>query len=223
VKRTPVVSTLAAAAIPSSKVGVARHARLSEGERALYFWILRGFARTGRPGSDEMRAAAAELGLEPGNALAALAREDLVHLDEAGEIAVAYPFSGRATAHRVRFSTGHETHAMCAIDALGIASMFEQPITVDSLDPLTGDEVRVRLGENGDADWSPQSAVVLAGAIEREGDSCLSCCPVLNFFAAAANAERWLDARETVRGQVISISDAIMAGRTVFGDVLTDR
>lgn len=222
-QRPLVLATLAAAAIPPSKLGAARHARLSEHERDLYFWILRRFATSGRPGSVETRAAAEELGLDPDSALAALAREDLVHVDESGEIAVAYPFSGRPTTHRVRFPSGHETDAMCAIDALGIAPMFAQPITVDSRDPLTGDEIRVRVGQNGDAEWSPQSAVVLAGSIERDGDSCVSCCPVLNFFATAGNAERWLDQQASVRGRVISIPEAIMAGRAVFGDVLATR
>jgi hypothetical protein len=48
-------------------------------------------------------------------------REDLVHRGSDGEITVAYPFSGRPTGHRVRFSDGHEVDAMCAINALGVA------------------------------------------------------------------------------------------------------
>jgi hypothetical protein len=97
--------------------------------------------------------------------------------------------------------------------------MFEQAITVASRDPLTGDEIQVRLGHDGDAEWSPKSAVVVAGAIEQEGNSSQSCCPVLNFFASAGNAECWLDERPSVRGKVISIPEAITAARAVFGDV----
>ena len=41
---------------------------------------------------------------------------------------VAYPFSGRPTPHRVRFADGHEVHAMCALDALGVAPMFGEQI-----------------------------------------------------------------------------------------------
>ncbi|HWJ44552.1 MAG TPA: hypothetical protein VNR63_04125, partial [Gaiellaceae bacterium] len=57
-------AALSAAAIPSSKLGSARHARLSEPERELYFWILRRFASAGRPSSVELRGAAEQLGLE---------------------------------------------------------------------------------------------------------------------------------------------------------------
>jgi len=45
---------------------------------------------------------------------------------------------------------------------------------------------------------------------------------VLNFFASAANAERWLDAHAEVTGTVISMEEAIAAGRAVFGDVLKE-
>ena len=61
-----------------------------------------------------------------------LARDDLVHTDRDGEITVAYPFSGRPTGYLVRFEGGHEVHAMCAIDALGIAPMFRVPIEIES-------------------------------------------------------------------------------------------
>jgi hypothetical protein len=124
-----VAATLAAAEIPPSKLGPARRARLSQSERELYFWILRQFASDGGPSRAELRAAAEELGLE---ADSALAREDLVHRGADGEIAVAYPFSGTPTAHRVRFPDGHEVDAMCAIDALGIAPMFGKAIEIES-------------------------------------------------------------------------------------------
>ena len=141
-----IAATLAAAEIPPSKLGQARRARLSEAERELYFWILNRFATDGRPNSAELRAAARQLGLEADSALETLAREDLVHRRAEGEIGVAYPFSGRPTAHRVRFPGGHEVDAMCAIDALGIAPMFGEPIEVSSRDPLTGSRDSTSIG-----------------------------------------------------------------------------
>jgi hypothetical protein len=44
---------------------------------------------------------------------------------------------------------------------------------------------------------------------------------VLNFFASAANAERWLAEHPEVRGTRISIPEAAAAARAVFGEVLT--
>jgi len=216
-----IAATLAAAEIPPSKLGPARRARLSEAERELYFWILRRFATAGRPSSVELRAAAEQLGLEAGSALVTLAREDLVHRGADGEIAVAYPFSGRPTAHRVRFPDGHEVDAMCAIDALGIAPMFGEAIEIESRDPLSGNEIHARVAPDGSAEWSPESAVVVAGALRSQGDACCGCCPVLNFFASPASAERWLAEHPEVRGNVISMQEAAAAGQVVFGEVLT--
>jgi hypothetical protein len=217
-----VAAALAAAEIPPSKLGPARRARLSEPERELYSWILRRFASVGRPSSVEVRAAAEQLGLETDHALQTLAREDLVHRGADGEITVAYPFSGRPTAHRVRFPGGHEVDAMCAIDALGIAPMLRAPIEIESRDPASGDAIRARVAPDASAEWSPESAVVVAGAIRSSQDeACCGCCPVLNFFVSPTSAERWLAEHPEVRGTVISMGDAAAAGRAVFGDVLT--
>lgn len=157
---TPSVrAALDAAAIPSSKVGPGRHERLSNGERELYFWVLLRFASSGRPTGKDTRETAERLGLDADRALETLAAQDLVHRDEAGEIVVAYPFSGRPTGHRVRFAGGHEVDAMCAIDALGIAPMFDEVIEIVSPDPLTGERIEVALTPAGTGSWRPQCAV----------------------------------------------------------------
>jgi hypothetical protein len=214
-----VSATLAAADIPASKLGPARRTRLDGGERGLYFWILRRFAARGRPSSAQVREEAKRLGTNVERALESFAREDLVHLDADGEIAVAYPFSGRLTAHRVRFRSGSEIDAMCAIDALGIAPMFDEPIEITSRDPVTGDEISVRLAPGAEGAWQPESAVVVAGSVAGAQDACCGCCDVLNFFASSESAERWLAGHPEVAGRQISIPTAIAAGRAVFGNV----
>ena len=216
-----VAAALAAAEIPPSKLGPARRARLTAAERELYFWILRRFATDGVPSSGEVRAAAGRLGLDMEDALETLSREDLVHRRPDGEISVAYPFSGRPTAHRVRFPSGHEVDAMCAIDALGIAPMFGQRIEVESRDPVSGEVIGARVAPDGAAEWWPESAVVVAGAVRSQGDACCGCCPVLNFFFSPASAERWLTEHPEVRANVISIPEAAAAGRAVVGGVFT--
>jgi Alkylmercury lyase len=213
IEASGVAAALAAAQIPFSKLGRTRRAQLTENERELYFWILRRFATAGRPSSADLREAAERLGLDAEHAQATLAREDLVHRGADGEITVAYPFSGRKTAHRVRFPGGHEVDAMCAIDALGIAPMFGEPIEIDSRDPLSGEEIRARVTPDGTVEWSPEAAVVVAGAIRSEDDEArCGCCPVLNFFASVANAERWLAEHPEVRGNPLPIPEAAAAG-----------
>jgi hypothetical protein len=52
------------------------------------------------------------------------------------------------------------------------------------------------------------------------GERYRGCCPALNFFESPESGERWLnDQHGGVRGQVVSMPDAIAAGRAVFGDV----
>lgn len=215
-----VAAALRAAEIPPSKLGTERRARLTDAERELYFWILRTFATSGRPANAELRKAADEHGIDADLLLATLAREDLVHLGRDGEIAVAYPFSGRPTAHRVRLSSGHETYAMCAIDALGIAPMLREPIEIASRDPVSSEPIHVHVAPDGAPEWLPASAVVVAGVSDGDGNACGGCCPVLNFFVSTENAERWLADHPRVVGELISVSDAAEAGRAVFGNVL---
>ena len=72
---------------------------------------------------------------------------------------------------------------------------------------------------DGYLEWSPESAVVVAGAIRSQRDACCG-CPVLNFFVSPASAERWLAEHQEVHGNVISIRDAAAAGQAIFRDVL---
>jgi len=43
----------------------------------------------------------------------------------------------------------------------------------------------------------------------------------VNFFASTETAQRWLEQHPDVRGAVVSVADAIGAGRAVFGDVVS--
>src|SRR5262245_57001160 len=133
--KTAVGEALRAAEIPSERLGEARTARLSRPEREFYFWILRQFASATPPDAEATNAAAQEVGLDPDQALATLARHDLVHADESGRPLVAYPFSAEPRGHRVCIDGKHRVQAMCAIDALGIAPMLELPIEIVSHDP----------------------------------------------------------------------------------------
>lgn len=45
---------------------------------------------------------------------------------------------------------------------------------------------------------------------------------VLNFFPSTDNATRWLASHPDVHGAVMSMDDAIVAGQTVFGDILKE-
>lgn len=198
-----------------------RLARLTEGERELYRWILRTFAQGRRPEVEDLCDTASRLDVDVETAMAKLAEEDLVHQDlGSGEIVVAYPFSGRATEHRVRLAGAREVDAMCAVDALGMPFMLGVEAEIVSRDPLTGDEVWVRIDPGDGVWWEPQTAVVLASATGASGPSVSTCCSFINFFASAESAGRYLREHPSLRGETLSITEAVEAGRLIFGDLL---
>jgi hypothetical protein len=210
---------LEAAAIPRERTGRQRAAALAAPEHRLYRWILRQFAAGGRPSLEATAAAAAVAGADLDQALETFRQLDLVHLAD-GQIAVAYPFSGSPTAHRVSIDGRPEVYAMCAIDALGIAAMLELPTEVLSRDPVSGGEIWVRIDPGDGARWDPEQAVVLAGSYPAVGPGFHSCCSVLNFFESGEHALQYLLAHPEVTGYAITIPEAIAAGAAIFGDLL---
>jgi hypothetical protein len=221
-RETAAFAALRAADISPERHGAARARRLSSGQRELYFWILREFAAARPPTAEGTRIAAASYRLDPVEAFAVLAREDLFHVDAKGSPVVAYPFSATLRGHRVLIDGERSVEAMCAIDALGVGPMLGLPIEIYSHDPVSGGEIRVRLDPREGAWWEPQAAVVLSGSTGCEGPSFRGCCNVLNFFETRENAERYLEENPSLSGHSISLPEAIEAGRIVFGDVFAE-
>lgn len=187
----------------------------------LYRWIIQRFALAMPPTAAQIVEQAQTLALDTDTALAALAREDLVHTDDEGEVTVAYPFSARARRHEVTID-GRVVQAMCAIDALGIAAMLAQRIEVRSHDPIDDSEIHVHASTGGAIAWQPETAVVLAGSSNCEGPSYRGCCDVLNFFASTENVQQYLRENTEVAGMPISISEAAAAGGAIFGEILKE-
>ena len=63
--------------------------------------------------------------------LAALDNDDLIRIRD-GMIDIAYPFSATPTPFVVRLASGDRRYACCAMNALGIAPMIDQPVEIVS-------------------------------------------------------------------------------------------
>lgn len=216
------VSLDGAASVTRADDWLARRAQLSSGELSLYREILLAFARGEAPSRADLAPGTRSLEFDLDAALARFEQLDLVCLDgESGKIVVAYPFSGRPTAHRLRLADGNEAYAMCAVDALGVAAMLGQSVSIESRDPISGQRISVDVSPAGDARWSPDEVVVFAGG--REGSASVSelCCPVVNFFASPKTAEAYLDRQPGLSGRVVSVPEALERGRAIFGAALT--
>ncbi len=189
----------------------ARQAQLPPEWRALHQTILRAFAARGRP------PARAELAAGTPDVDAALARlraDDLVVLDEAGEIAGAYPFTLDATPHTVHVN-GHTPRAMCAVDALAVGALFGLATAITSHCAATGAPVRVtQYGLT-----LPAAPADLRVGIHWQtpgGCAAHSLCREMPFLRDAAAAEAWRQQapaeRETfTAAQALALADAFFA------------
>lgn len=183
--------------------------------------VLTAFADTGRaPARASLVRAALSQGTDPDPALAELAEWDLVVFDAVGEIRAAYPFSPAPTAIRVSWDGGPTVYAMCAIDALGISAMLGRPLSIVAAEPGTGAAVTINVNRDT-AEWTPESAVVFAGAIDDP------CCPSvdrtcghINFFTSPASARAWAAGRAEITGVVLDQAQSLACGVAEFGTLL---
>lgn len=190
-------------------------------EKAAHQAILRAFA-TGRPPTpDGLDSVTAGSGRSTTDVLTALHAIDALRLDADGHIAIAYPFSARPTRHRVRISSGIVVHAMCAIDALGIAAMLRTDTRIDSVDVTTGEPITVTTTA-GRVRWEPTGTVVFVGAEAGGGPSADCCCAHLNFFSSSSSARTWSKANPQVPGEVMGQSEALSLSARLFQPLLAD-
>ena len=119
-----------------------RQAALPPGLPGLHQAVLRQFLSTGEaPDRGWLTEQAGGFGLDTDTAIRQLAAADLVHFDQGGRVAVAYPFSGVPSGHRVRLAGGPSVWAMCAIDALGIPLMADRDATITATDPSSSEPI----------------------------------------------------------------------------------
>ena len=200
-----------------------RQAGLPEPLRALHRRLLAGFlTHPGPPEPTAVADLAAGLGLDPDQALGALAAADLVHRDPAsGTISVAYPFSGRPTAHQVELAGGPTVSAMCALDALGIPQMTRRDARIRATDPVSSQPITVQAYQ-GAWQWEPASAVVLVATVASGvcGAVADCCCPHINFHTEPQHAQAYLHAHTGMTGELLDQADAVATARRIFGGLL---
>jgi len=184
--------------------------------------VLRRFLQTGSPPTARwVRQAAQEAGLDA-SALDELSAADAVHVVN-GVVAVAYPFSGTPTPHRVELDGLPAVYAMCAIDALGLPAMTGRDGQITSADPADGTPIEVTV-RGGTWSWTPAATVVVAGRATDCGTECgsfESMCPNTVFHASPESARAYLASRGDLDAQILDQHTAVECGRLNFGALLT--
>lgn len=183
--------------------------------------ILKAFAEEGK--APDVAKIAKASGLSPEEVLRicrTLAAKDLIVWEESeAQILGAYPFSGRPTAHHVTIEGGNTLYAMCTIDALGIPFMLGQGAAIASSCFACQQPVKVEIHDGLIRQADPSTTVVWFS--EREGCCVAEArCPLINFFCEEDHLQRWLGEHPHERGTVLTLTEAIKAGKAIFGDLL---
>lgn len=154
--------------------------------------------------------------------IAELERCDLLGNDpSANRVRYAYPFTARPTEHRVRLHR-HELHALCAIDALGIGSMFGTDVVIAGTCRACGNPIEIATADNGRSLSRAQPAeVVVWYDLGYSGCAASSTCQSIAFFCSDIHQRRWLKARSPpAAGYRLTLGEALEVGRAIFEPVL---
>ena len=154
---------------------------------------------------------AAATGMPRGEVAAALAALDetgAVYLRD-GTIIAAYPFSLVPTAHRIAIGEAM-VYANCAVDALAIPPMADEPAQIVSACGHCGAAVTVTMHGGRVLGSRPATPVVFY--VERDccavGPAVLTRCPHIQFFCDRDHAARWQASHPELRGTVFDLASA---------------
>jgi alkylmercury lyase len=185
--------------------------------------ILELFARLGRPpGLHEIRK---ETGLSVEDIrmlVSELQAHDLLGSDASADVILyAYPFTGEQTEHRVQLR-GQRLHAVCAIDALGIAGMFRTDAVIESSCRACGGRIEIGIVQGGKSlgHARPVDAVVWYD-LAYSGRAAASCCRSIAFFCTDAELRQWSNAQSPQHaGYPLTLDEALEVSRALFEPVL---
>ncbi|WCK52987.1 organomercurial lyase [Aneurinibacillus sp. Ricciae_BoGa-3] len=169
-------------------------------------------------------------GIDIKSTLPYLSQLDLIHWDQSsGRVTVAYPFSGTATSHRVTLAGKSPTYAMCAIDALGIPSMFEADTEIDSKCAYCGEKIIINVMNNVPVS-KPDAVVVGVGTISDNITCCdtcetqpsaslsTSCCPAIQFFCSEDHWIQFKNSNSTSARDRLTLPESFIVASHVFGE-----
>ena len=207
-----------------SRIGLAErwnHA-LEPAQDRVWRAVLELFARSGRP--PQLHEIREETGLSTENLrtlVAELEAHDLLGSDpSADSILYAYPFTGQSTEHCVEFR-GRQIHAVCAIDALGVAAMFGTDVVIESSCRVSGGGIEIGTAQGGKSlSYARPVDAVVWYDLAYSGCAAVSCCRSTAFFCSAAELQQWVSAQNPQpTGYRLTLYEALEVGRALFEPV----
>lgn len=178
---------------------------------------------------------ATEEQIDDQSALRRLRELDLIHWDQnSGDVTVAYPFSGVPTLHRVTVAGKSPAYSMCAIDALGIPSMFTDAV-IESECAFCGEKITIEVKNNVPV-AQPNTVVVGLGTTgTTNSNACCesscgpneptpvatSCCPAIQFYCSEEHWQKANGKNAMTAKDKLTLAEAFEVGTAVFGGTLS--
>lgn len=153
-------------------------------------------------------------------AVCTLAENDLIVLDgTSGKISGAYPMTMEKTPHEVELNN-HRVFAMCALDAVSIAPVFNTKVVIRSSCHQTGVPVAIHQQQRIVCAVDPDPGLMIGIRWQQtHGCAAHSLCAEMVFFKDGATARQWhADDEESM--SVLTLSEAITVGTAFFGSLI---
>ena len=197
----------------------ARQDRLPATLKALHLSVIESLITRGRP-PHRTEVAAAEGADQVDAALALLERDDLIVLSpDRLNILGAYPVTSEITPHAVEINS-HLIHAMCALDALAVAPLFNCVVAIRSRCRVTGEAISV--GQQGGRILEADPATTRVGVRWQPpsgGCAAHSLCMEMVFLKDDGAAAAWHKG-DLQRHSVYTLEQAVVFGAEYFGPLL---
>ncbi len=182
----------------------------------LYRALIDGLLATGGfPAAPELAATLGVPEARVGALLDELVAGEWAGRDAAGSLAALYPFSAAPTGVLVRVG-GAERHAMCAIDALGIAPMLGATVAISAACRACDAPLRLTATPGGVESRAPAGIAVIYR--RTPGPAHLARCRATRFVCSPEHGQAWLAARGHPDDVAQPLPVAFARARAIFSD-----
>lgn len=185
--------------------------------KQLHQQILHSFVTQGRILT---RQEMAEIVEDVPTAVDALRHSDMIAVAANGKPVGAYPFTMEEREHVVAVN-GQRVHAMCAVDALAIAPMFQTSTRITSRCTITGTPIEIHMAGEQILNQKDvqQTYVGIDWAAANGATSCAeSLCTEMIFLHDQATTEQWLSEGEG--REIFTLQEAVQFASQFFVPLL---
>ncbi len=177
--------------------------------------ILNSLVKNGHPPSrEELIQRLGPDNVETG--LQRLGADDLIVLDADGKNPVgAYPVTIEKTPHKITIN-GHTIYAMCALDAVSVAPMFDTEVHIDSCCRVSNTPISIRIQGSKILNAQPNDDITVGIRWQMPaGVAAHSMCMEMVFLENRPTAEAWQNSN-TESISLFTLAEAVDFGKRFF-------